>query len=66
MFERRLYFHIDWLLIAAVLALCGIGVAMIYSTTHAANSRLYMTQVYAIGLETGDLANALKQRLGPA
>ena len=50
MFERRLYFHIDWLLIVAVLALCGIGVAMIYSTTHAANSRLYVTQVYAIGL----------------
>jgi rod shape determining protein RodA len=50
MFERRLYFHIDWLLIVAALALCGIGVAMIYSTTHAANSRLYVTQLYAIGL----------------
>ena len=33
MFERRLYFHIDWLLIGAVLALCAIGLAMIYSTT---------------------------------
>src|SRR5512136_1053132 len=57
MFERRLYFHIDWLLIVAVLALCGIGVAMIYSTTQAANSRLYVTQVYAIGL--GLIAMAL-------
>jgi len=50
MFERRLYFHVDWLMIVAVLALCGIGVAMIYSTTHAASSRLYVIQLYAIGL----------------
>ena len=34
MFERRLYFHIDWLLLGAVLTLAGIGVAMIYSTTY--------------------------------
>ena len=34
MFERRLYFHIDWLLLAAVLLITGIGVAMIYSTTY--------------------------------
>jgi len=33
MFERRLYFHVDWLLVAAVLLLAGIGLAMIYSTT---------------------------------
>ena len=34
MFERSLYYHIDWgLLVAAILALCGLGVAMIYSTT---------------------------------
>lgn len=52
MFERRLYYHIDWLMIAAVLALCGIGVAMIYSTTgdptRGSNSHLYVTQLYAI------------------
>jgi rod shape determining protein RodA len=52
MFERRLYLHIDWLLVAAVLILCGVGVAMIYSTTgdpmRGANSRLSATQVYAI------------------
>jgi rod shape determining protein RodA len=34
MFERRLYFHIDWLLLAAVLLLAGIGLVMIYSTTY--------------------------------
>lgn len=33
MFERRLFFHIDWALLVAVLLLAGIGVAMIYSTT---------------------------------
>jgi rod shape determining protein RodA len=32
-FERRLYFHVDWLLLGAVLLLTGIGIAMIYSTT---------------------------------
>jgi cell division protein FtsW (lipid II flippase) len=33
MFERRLHHHIDWALVAAIFALCGIGVVMIYSTT---------------------------------
>ncbi len=34
MFERRLFFHVDWLLLAAILVITGIGVAMIYSTTY--------------------------------
>jgi rod shape determining protein RodA len=34
MFERRLFFHIDWLLLGAILLLAGIGIAMIYSTTY--------------------------------
>ena len=34
MFERRLYFHFDWLMLAAILAITGIGIAMIYSTTY--------------------------------
>jgi rod shape determining protein RodA len=53
MFERRLYYHIDWALVAAIFALCGIGVAMIYSTTSdptRGTSHLWVTQVYAIGL----------------
>jgi rod shape determining protein RodA len=33
-FERRLFFHVDWLLLGALLMLTGIGVAMIYSTTY--------------------------------
>lgn len=34
MFERRLLYHIDWLLLAAVLLLTGAGLVMIYSTTY--------------------------------
>ncbi len=34
MFERRLFFHVDWLLLGAVLLLASIGIAMIYSTTY--------------------------------
>jgi rod shape determining protein RodA len=49
MFERRLYYHIDWILIGAVLAICAIGLAMIYSATGGAG-RVYWMQVYALGL----------------
>jgi rod shape determining protein RodA len=49
MLERRLYFHIDWLLIAAIGALCAIGLAMIFSTTGGA-TRLYWTQTYAVAI----------------
>ncbi len=49
MFERRLSSHLDWPLLAAVLALTALGVAMIFSTTGGA-SREYWTQIYAIGL----------------
>jgi rod shape determining protein RodA len=56
MLERRLYFHIDWALVAAVLALSGIGVAMIYSSTGdptRGNSDLYVRQLYAIVIGLG-------------
>jgi rod shape determining protein RodA len=57
MFERRLFFHIDWLLLGAVLLLVGIGIAMIYSTTYVnlpngdghAGPQV-RTQVYALAL----------------
>jgi rod shape determining protein RodA len=51
MLERRLYYHIDWALVGAILALCAIGVVMIYSTTSDPTrgaSRLHITQAYAI------------------
>ena len=48
MFERRLYYHVDWALLAAVLALCVIGVVQIYSAT--GGSGLYVTQMYGIAL----------------
>jgi rod shape determining protein RodA len=52
-FERRLYHHVDWALLAAVLALCAIGVVMIYSTTSdptRGTSHMHLTQLYAIFL----------------
>jgi rod shape determining protein RodA len=51
MFERRLYHHLDWLLLGSVLTLCCISVMMIYSTT--GSSRLPITQLYAIVLGLG-------------
>src|SRR4051812_11559107 len=53
MFERRLYHHIDWALVIAILALCALGVVMINSTTADPTrnmSRMYLTQIYAIVL----------------
>jgi rod shape determining protein RodA len=52
-FERRLYYHIDWALVVAILALCWLGVIMIYSTTSdptRGTSHMYVTQLYAIAL----------------
>ncbi len=46
MFERRLYFHIDWAMVVALLALCVIGVTQIYSAT--GGNGLYLTQIYGI------------------
>src|SRR6266576_1564845 len=57
MFERRLYYHIDWALVIAMLALCALGVAMIYSTradpTRTVLHPMYVTQLYAIVLGLG-------------
>ena len=58
MFERRLYYHIDWALVAAILALCALGCTLIYSTTFdptSGTSRMYITQLYAILLGMGAL-----------
>jgi len=55
-FERRLYYHIDWALLIAILALCTLGVIMIYSTTSdptRGTSHLYVTQLYAIAIGLG-------------
>jgi rod shape determining protein RodA len=58
MFERRLYYHIDWALVIAIVALCALGVLMIYSTTFdptRGTSRMYVTQLYAIVIGMGAL-----------
>ena len=62
MFERRLYHHIDWALLIAIIALCAVGVAMIFSTSAdptRGNSTLYLTQLYAIGLGFGAMVFTL-------
>ena len=50
MFEKRLYYHIDWAMLAAILALCVIGVVQIYSATASSGQTLYVTQIYGIML----------------
>jgi rod shape determining protein RodA len=57
-FERRLYHHIDWALVIALLALCALGLAMIYSATAdpTGHSGFVITQVYAIGIGLGAMA----------
>jgi len=46
-FERRLYFHVDWALAGAVLALSLMGLMQIYSATGGPTS-IYVTQIYGI------------------
>ena len=50
MFERRLYHHVDWAMVGAILALCLIGLAQIYSATYTGTgaSRIFYTQIWAI------------------
>jgi len=48
MFERRLYHHLDWVLLGAIFMLCFISVTMIFSTT--GSWRLPSIQLYAIVL----------------
>ena len=54
MFEQRLYKHLDWSLLAAVLTLCAVGLLMIYSTTYdpirARVGREFYTQLSAMGI----------------
>ncbi|OFW51532.1 MAG: rod shape-determining protein RodA [Acidobacteria bacterium RIFCSPLOWO2_12_FULL_68_19] len=47
MFERRLYHHVDWGLLIAVLLLCAMGLAQIYSATGGWTTTL-QTQLYGI------------------
>ena len=47
MFERRLYHHVDWGLLIAVLTLCAVGLAQIYSAT-GGWSAIVQVQIYGI------------------
>jgi rod shape determining protein RodA len=46
--ERRLFFHLDWLLLASVLTIVAMGITMIYSATQATMPKLYVSQIYAL------------------
>ena len=63
MFERRLYFYVDWPLLGAVLMLCAIGVVMIYSTTYDPTTEKvgaqFYTQLYALALALVAFAGCL-------
>jgi rod shape determining protein RodA len=48
--ERRLTFHLDWLLLATVLVIVAMGITMIYSATQTTTPRLYTSQLYALAL----------------
>jgi rod shape determining protein RodA len=54
MLERRLFFYVDWLLLAAVVLLTAVGLAMIYSTTFDALrgqvGPQFYTQLYAVAI----------------
>jgi rod shape determining protein RodA len=47
MFERRLYYHIDWAMLVAIGVLCVIGLTMVYGTTEG-QTHLYTMQVYSM------------------
>ncbi len=50
MFERRLYHHVDWAMVGAILTLCLIGLVQIYSATYTDNGphANFYTQIWAI------------------
>ena len=48
--ERRLTFHLDWLLLVTVLVIVAMGITMIYSATQSTTPRLYISQLYALAL----------------
>jgi rod shape determining protein RodA len=58
MFERRLHFHIDWAMLIAIMALCVMGLANIYSATGGPTG-IYATQIYGIVLGLVALAICL-------
>jgi rod shape determining protein RodA len=49
LFEQRLYHHIDWGMLAALLALCTVGLINIYSAT-GGWTPVFQIQIYGIGL----------------
>ena len=61
-FERRLYHHVDWGLLVAVLTLCAIGLAQIYSATGGWTG-IVQTQIYGIAIGIVALLVTAQHRL---
>jgi rod shape determining protein RodA len=59
MIERRLLPHLDWLLVAALMALTALGLATIYSVFRTNTGAQFWTQVYAVGLGVAALVVCL-------
>src|SRR5258705_3424836 len=47
MLERRLYYHIDWAMLAGIFALCAIGLAQIFSAT-GGFTPIYYTHIFGV------------------
>jgi rod shape determining protein RodA len=57
--DRRLVYNVDWVLLGTTLVLSLVGVAMVYSATHAGRQpELYLKQLALVGLGTLALALA--------
>ncbi len=57
--DRRLFYNVDWVLVATALALALVGVAMIYSATHTGGSPdLYLKQLALVGAGVFGLVGA--------
>jgi rod shape determining protein RodA len=60
MVDRRLLFNMDWVLLGAVLLLCGIGIATIHSATYSGgNADLFVKQIYFVAIGVVALALSL-------
>jgi rod shape determining protein RodA len=60
MVDRRLLFNMDWVLLGAVILLCGVGVATVHSATYSGrNADLFVKQIYFVVLGLMALAVSL-------
>ncbi len=59
MIDRRLFTHIEWLTLALTLALAAVGLATVYSATHAQSPMIYRKEVYWVVIGSAFLLAAV-------